>query len=144
MSEIASALGRGAEASKYAAQFDSMTAAFYSTCKSCNVWASCCGARLENSSQTSSIMALALNLAAPPLSQTGGPIPADMVEAVARNLVKRIGQAGNHTTSGIVGLTFVFDVLVAHGNGEVALAMLTKDDQPSFGYMISQGAVRLE
>ena len=143
MSEIATALGRDDEAAKYAAQFDSMTAAYYSTCKSCTVWASCCGAKLENSSQTASIMALALNLAAPPLSTTRGPIPAGMVEAVAGSLVESIARAGNHTSSGIVGSTFVFDVLVAHGHGAVAIEMLLKDDQPSFGYMISQGATTL-
>ena len=144
MSEIATALGRHEEAERYAAQFDSMTAAFYLTCKSCAVWASCCGATLGNhTSQTASIMALALHMAAPPLTKTGGPIPANLIGAVASNLVKAIGAAGNHTTSGIIGATFVFDVLIHFGFGDVALAMLLKDDQPSFGYMISQGATTL-
>lgn len=88
-------------------------------------------------------MALALNLAAPPLSKTGGPVPTNKVGAVVANLVEAIRAAGNHTTSGIIGATFVFDVLVAHGHGTVALDMLLKDDQPSFGYMISQGATTL-
>jgi alpha-L-rhamnosidase len=144
LSEIAMALGRSDEAVKYAVQFDSMTAAYYGTCKSCAVWASCCGAELGNhTSQTASIMALALNMAAPPLSKTGGPIPAHLVQAVAANLVKAINSASNHTTSGIIGATFVFDVLVAHNYGALALDMLLKDDQPSFGYMISQGATTL-
>ena len=140
MSEIATALGKSDEAEKYAAQFDSMSAALYDTCKSCDVWASCCGAELQNSSQTASIMALKLNLAAPPLSKTGGPIPASLVGAVASSLAQRIRLAGNHTTSGIIGATHVFDVLVAHGHGATALSMLLKDDFPSFGYMLAQGA----
>jgi alpha-L-rhamnosidase len=34
----------------------------------------------------------------------------------------------------------VFDVLKAYGQDDVAVAMVTRDDLPSFGYMISQGA----
>ena len=61
MSEIATELGRSAEAAKYAQQFDQSTSAFYGACASCALWASCCGAELENATQTSLVMALALN-----------------------------------------------------------------------------------
>lgn len=148
MSEIATALGRSAEAQKYAGLFDSMSQAYFDVCESCAMFGSCCkldgsGPETNKTSQTAYIMALALNMAAPPLSQKGGPIPAAKVPAVAANLVVSISAHGNHTTSGIIGATFVFDVLVANGYGDVALEMLLKDDQPSFGYMIAQGATTL-
>ena len=56
LSEIATALGRNAEAEQYAEQFDSMTSAFYATCTSCKVWASCCGPELENHSECSGLV----------------------------------------------------------------------------------------
>ena len=145
MSEIATALGRSAEAAKYAGLFDTMSAAFFDSCESCDMWASCCepSRHANKTSQTSFIMLLALNLAAPPLSKTRGPVPAALVPAVAANLVANLANHTNHTTSGIVGETFVFDILVAHGYGDVALSMLLRDDAPSVGYMISQGATTL-
>lgn len=137
MSEIATALGRSAEAEKYAEQFDSMSQAYYNVCQSCHIFASCCklggtAPETNKTTQTVYIMALALNMGAPPLSKTGGPVPAAEVSAVAANLVMNINSNNNHTTSGIVGETFVFDVLVAHGYGEMALEMLLRDDQPRY------------
>lgn len=42
----------------------------------------------------------------------------------------------NHTTSGILGLRALFEVLPRLGFADVALAMLLRDDYPSFGYQI--------
>ena len=54
-----------------------------------------------------------------------------------------IAGAGNHTSPGCGGPRLLLDGEVAHGQGVVASEMLRKDDQPSFGYMISQGATTL-
>jgi hypothetical protein len=95
-------------------------------------------------SQTSLIMPLALNLAAPPLARGKGPVHAGAeLDAAQRGLVGLIEQAENHTDSGIIGATFVFDVLNAAGRGDVTLAMLLNDSFPSFGHMIDQGGTTL-
>jgi len=130
MSQLATALDLGSEAVLYASRFDTMSGLLWSTFA--NV-----------TSQTSLVMQLALNLAAPPLAKSSGPVPTGDVPAVAARLVAAIRATGNHTTSGIIGATFVFDVLAATGHGGVALDMLMRDDFPSFGYMVSQGATTL-
>ena len=95
-------------------------------------------------SQTSLIMPLALNLAAPPLARGKGPVHAGAeLDAAQRGLVAMIERAENHTDSGIIGATFVFDVLNAAGRGDVTLAMLLNDSYPSFGHMIDQGGTTL-
>lgn len=131
MSRAATAIALPAEALLYAARYDAMSALLRQ--------------QFANSSlsQTSLVMQLALSLAAPPLANSSGPVAPGDVAAVAARLVDSIRAVGNHTTSGIIGATFVFDVLAATGHGGVALDMLERDDFPSFGYMVSQGATTL-
>ena len=109
----------------YAAAYDSMSSLYW------NSFA-------NQTSQTSLIMQLALSLAAPPLAKSEGPVPAKDRPRVSDTLVRTIRAAANHTSSGIIGATFVFDVLAATGHGDVILDMLMRDDFPSFGYWISQ------
>lgn len=47
---------------------------------------------------------------------------------------------GMHTTSGILGIKAMLEVLTNEGRTDVALAMLQQDSYPSFGYMLKGGA----
>jgi hypothetical protein len=95
-------------------------------------------------SQTSLVMPLALNLAAPALARNSGPVHAGAeLAATQATLIANIQGKGNHTDSGIIGATFVFDVLNAAGRGDVVLAMLLNDSFPSYGHMIAEGATTL-
>ncbi len=80
-------------------------------------------------SQTANIMAL-----------YAGAVPPALVPTVAASLVQDIVAARRgHTSCGIVGATFFFDVLTEIAErGDVALDVLLKDDFPSYGYMINQ------
>eukprot|EP00054_Salpingoeca_dolichothecata_P025500 m.179111 g.179111 ORF g.179111 m.179111 type:complete len:1109 (+) comp25377_c0_seq1:111-3437(+) len=84
-------------------------------------------------SQTSNIMALTLP----------GVVPANLADTVAQSLVTDILQHENHTSSGIIGCTFVFDLLTQLGQQELAFKMLLRDDFPSFGKMIADNATTL-
>jgi hypothetical protein len=44
-----------------------------------------------------------------------------------------------HTTSGILGIKYVLEVLADEGRGDVALAMLLQTDYPSYGFMVKGG-----
>jgi hypothetical protein len=47
--------------------------------------------------------------------------------------------AGNATSSGLVGASFVLQALVLAGRGDIALAMALREEEPSWGHMVKQG-----
>lgn len=57
-----------------------------------------------------------------------------VVEFLLRDIMSK---HQNHTSSGILGLRALFEALPQLGFADVALAMLLRDDYPSFGYHIS-------
>lgn len=116
-------LGLPEDSSLWAAKFNASASAFHRRWYNSTEKGYCLG------SQTANVMALYL-----------GAVPPSLVSTVVNSLVTDIRRNNNHTTSGIVGETFVFDVLVQYGYGDVALALLLRDDFPSFGYMASKGA----
>eukprot|EP00665_Eupelagonemidae_sp_cell47_P006968 gene6968-3343_t len=129
MALFAAVLGRGADAARWRARHAAALKAYHA-----RWWnASAHGGGGGYRSQTADVLALRLGAVPPPLRT-----------AVVAGLVDDIVRArGNHTSSGIVGATHVFDVLTEAGRGDVGLAMLLRDDFPSYGYMLSQGATAL-
>ena len=79
--------------------------------------------------------ALALTLGLPPTS-------ADFA-LVERNLLADIASHNNHLDTGIVGTRYLPYVLSELGHADIALAIITQRDFPSWGYMIEQGATTL-
>ena len=49
----------------------------------------------------------------------------------------------SHLTTGIIGTKYIFDVITAFGNSDLAYDILTRTDFPSYGYMIKNGATTL-
>ena len=78
--------------------------------------------------QTEQLLPLLLGLA--PDSTAATAVLASLVSDIA--VTHR-----NHTTTGIVGLRALFEVLPALGYADVALATLLRTDYPSFGYSLS-------
>jgi hypothetical protein len=78
---------------------------------------------------------LALALGAPPDEATAA--------LVAKNLAEDVMSFGNKTTTGVVGIAFLFPMLDKYGYGDVGLATLLNDDYPSLGHMAHQNMTTL-
>ena len=87
----------------------------------------------ESQTQGSSVFPLAFGL-----------VPDAHREAVAANLVGEIqGKNAGHASVGLVGMQWFLQVLTDAGRSDVAYAVATRTDRPSWGYMISRGATTL-
>lgn len=73
---------------------------------------------------------MALALGAPPDTATA--------KKVAKSLVDDVTGFGNRTTTGVVGIAWLFPALDEYGYGEEALAVLLNDAYPSIGHMAHQ------
>lgn len=123
--EVANATGRAADASTYLARGQSARQALNQ-----HLYAS---GRYAGGYQCDQALALALGLP---------PTPADAT-LVSGNLLADIASKGNHLDTGIVGTRYLPYVLSTLGRADVALAITTQRDFPSWGFMIEQGATTL-
>ena len=141
MSEIATAIGKPYVASTlisqhakgqaaYHARFYNATVGGYSPCSSANP---VCHGTSYAGSQTSNSMALALG--APPDQTTAA--------KVAKHIADDVIAFGNKTTSGVVGMAWLFPMLDKYGYSDVALAILLNDAYPSLGHMAHQNMTTL-
>lgn len=92
-----------------------------------------CHGTSRNGSQASNSLGLALG--APPDKATA--------ERIAKNLRDDVVAFGNKTTTGVVGIAFLFPMLDKYGYGDVGLATLLNDDYPSLGHMAHQNMTTL-
>ncbi len=88
--------------------------------------------RYSNGSQTSNGMALYMELAEEAYR-----------EKVLNMLIKDIRVRGDHTTAGDVGHPYVLAALAKYGRPDVISDMLEKEDHPSYGYQVKNGATAL-
>eukprot|EP01116_Phalansterium_solitarium_P001032 TRINITY_DN10838_c0_g1_i1.p1 TRINITY_DN10838_c0_g1~~TRINITY_DN10838_c0_g1_i1.p1 ORF type:complete len:918 (+),score=221.32 TRINITY_DN10838_c0_g1_i1:46-2799(+) len=125
-SEFAGLLGQEDDVRKYSAIADEIAMAFNS-------------AFLNRTSGVYSIgtqcdQAFALYMGLAPQKQTA---------QVFQALVNSITAANNHVTVGIQGLKYMLQVLSDFDRADLALAMMSQSDYPSFGYMLAQNATSL-
>ena len=74
-----------------------------------------------------------------------GIVPEHLRQGVIKVAVDDIVHAHDmHTTSGIIGIKAMLEVLTDAGRSDVALAMLQQDSYPSLGYMLKGGAAGYE
>jgi alpha-L-rhamnosidase len=85
-----------------------------------------------SNSQTCYILALKFRLVPKPLQRT-----------VAGRLSEDIRRRGTALTTGIVGTQFSLDVLADAGYNDLVYDLLLKTDNPSWGYMIENGATTM-
>ncbi|GAA3725762.1 alpha-L-rhamnosidase [Spinactinospora alkalitolerans] len=83
--------------------------------------------------QTSNILPLAFGL-----------VPEKHVDEVADNLVADIRDRGNRLDTGVVGTRYLLPVLTHHGEIDVAYAVATQTEEPSWGYWIELGRTSLQ
>ncbi len=85
------------------------------------------------SSQTSNLLPLYLDM-----------VPADSVDDVVQTLLQDVVHTrSNHVNTGVVGVKYLFDVLVKCGYQETAYKLATQTTFPSWGYQIREGATTL-
>jgi alpha-L-rhamnosidase len=87
----------------------------------------------DNGSQTSCVLPLAFGL-----------VPQDEESRVFERLVLKItNETHNHIGTGLIGGQFLNRVLTERGRADLAYAMASQRDYPSWGYMISKGATTI-
>lgn len=77
------------------------------------------------------------------LSLATGIFTQEEYPAAYQELINRIKQKHDHVFCGMVGLRFIFHVLLENGDGDLAYKMITRPDAPSYGNMIVRGATAL-
>jgi alpha-L-rhamnosidase len=84
----------------------------------------------DNGTQTACVLPLAFGL-----------VPDGEVSRVVQRLVEQIeGPAHGHLATGLVGGQFLQRTLAANGAADLAVAIATRRDYPSLGYMAERGA----
>lgn len=68
---------------------------------------------------------------------------ADEIPAAAAHLAKMIEENGFHTTCGIIGVKYSFDVLSKYGYAETVYKMVTNPSAPSYAHWINLGMTTL-
>lgn len=160
MAEIATAIGKTADAARYTARYAANQKAYHTQFHNGNAESDvdgfpktrCC---YDSGSQTSNVMALHLNVApsAAITEKTVAMLVASIYDhaAVAPNSSSSGGNvaapdpfgAGPHVDVGITGTTYIFEVLHAHAHDAVAFELLNVTTYPSLGRMITQEATTL-
>ncbi|MCF0172962.1 MAG: family 78 glycoside hydrolase catalytic domain [Bacteroidales bacterium] len=67
-------------------------------------------------------------------------VPEDREAKVVEALVSNIHERDDHLDTGFFGIRYLFEVLVKHGQLELAYKIINQRTQPSFGWWIDQGA----
>jgi alpha-L-rhamnosidase len=122
MSQMAHALGREDEESRYAGLYDRIRAAFQKE------WIKDDGT-VGTGTQTSYVLALQMKL-----------VPESLAPAAADKLVRDIEAHQWHLTTGFLGTPHLLFALADNGHADVAYRLLLNETYPSWGYMLSKGA----
>jgi alpha-L-rhamnosidase len=125
MSQMASALGKSAEAGEYQELFEKIRAAFIAKFVKDD-------GTVGNGSQTCDLLALHMGL-----------LPENLRHTVTDRLVRDIESRDWHLSTGFVGTAFLMPALSANGKNDVAYRLLLNDTYPSWGYMIRKGATTI-
>lgn len=70
-------------------------------------------------------------------------VPAEELPRVLAHLHQQIAENDGHLDTGILGTPLLLEMLVQHGGGDIAYAMLAKTTYPGFGFMLASGATTL-
>jgi hypothetical protein len=116
-----------ASAAKYAAMYAQVKTAFHAQ------WYDAANGWYADGGQTAQVLALQLDRRAPLMMSA-----AEKAAVLSRLVHNVVALHGNRSTSGIQGFRYVCDVLSENGRGDVAFALLTQTEYPSFGYQILQ------
>ena len=125
MAQIATALGKTADATKYHALFQEIRSAFQAKFVAPD-------GKIGSGSQTGYLMALRFNL----LDETQRAKAADL-------LVKDIEAHNGHLSTGFLGVNLLLPTLTDIGRSDVAYRLIQNTTYPSWGYSVAQGATTI-
>ena len=125
MSQMASAIGKDAEAQRYADLFDGVRKAFEKQFIREN-------GETGNGSQTCYALALHMNL-----------VPDALKPNLMDRLLHDLEARDWHLSTGFLGTPYLLAVLVNNGRADVAYRLLLNETYPSWGYMIAKGATTI-
>jgi alpha-L-rhamnosidase len=122
--EIAARLGRDADATRYEARAQEIRAAYLTAFVADD-------GEIRDATQTAYAQAIGFGL----LTGEAAGRAADRLRAMI--------EATGHITTGIHGVDHVLPVLCNHGHADLALALLLRDEMPSWLYMVERGATTI-
>jgi len=125
MAEIATALGKEADAAAYHDLFARLKAAFIAEYVTPH-------GRLVGDSQTAYVLALHFDL-----------LPDALRPAAAGYLAQRIHERTDHLSTGFLGTPYLLAALAENGHLDLAYKLLLNEDFPSWGYPIKHGATTM-
>lgn len=126
MTRIAKLLGRSKDAAKYEALATKTASAFNR-----RFWDDADG-WYDRGSQTANAMPLALGI-----------VPVGRRTQVLAHVVADIRSHNDHVTAGEIGYPYLLRALAAGGRDDVILAMMLRNDPPSYGSQLEAGATSL-
>ena len=88
--------------------------------------------RLTSNTQTAYSLALAFDL-----------FPENMRDKAVERLIKNINDYQGHITTGIVGTSYISNVLTRYGKTDIAYEMLLKETNPGWLYQVKKGATTI-
>ncbi|MEH1168718.1 family 78 glycoside hydrolase catalytic domain [Micromonospora sp. CPCC 205539] len=125
LGELAAAIGRDADATRYAALSKAITQAFV------NAYVATDGT-VQGDSQTGYVLAIGMGLLTDPLRARA-----------ADRLVANVQRHDWHLSTGFLGTPDLLPALTATGHLDVAYRLLLNDTYPSWGYEIARGATTI-
>ncbi|MEK8103963.1 alpha-L-rhamnosidase C-terminal domain-containing protein [Micromonospora sp. M12] len=125
LGELAAAIGRDADATRYAALSRAITQAFVTTYVAAD-------GTVQGDSQTGYVLAIGMGLLTDPLRARA-----------ADRLVANVQRHGWHLSTGFLGTPDLLPALTATGHLDVAYRLLLNDTYPSWGYEIAKGATTI-
>ncbi|MEW1588325.1 family 78 glycoside hydrolase catalytic domain, partial [Micromonospora vinacea] len=125
LGELAAAIGRDADATRYAALSRAITQAFVTTYVAAD-------GTVQGDSQTGYVLAIGMGLLTDPLRARA-----------ADRLVANVQRHDWHLSTGFLGTPDLLPALTATGHLDVAYRLLLNDTYPSWGYEIGKGATTI-
>jgi len=125
MAEMAVALGKVDDATKYNKQFQDIRAHFQKTFVKPD-------GKIESELQTAYCMALSFDL-----------LTAAQREQAEAHLIERIKKDNYHLSSGFLGIPILLPTLTDMGRSDIAYRIIQNTTFPSWGYSIEQGATTI-
>ncbi|KAB2340198.1 family 78 glycoside hydrolase catalytic domain [Actinomadura rudentiformis] len=126
MAEMAQAVGRGDEAKEYADLYQAVRRSFT------DAYVAQDGTVLGNS-QAGYALALGMGLVTDPTRK----------QKAGQKYVAKLAQADNHLRTGFIGTPWLLPALTNIGRADLAYTLLLKEDYPSWGYEIRNGATTI-
>ena len=125
MAQMAAAIGDEDAAADYAAQFETIKAAYQAAFISAD-------GTVTGGSQTAYAISIGMGL-----------VPENLVAKAGAKLADRVAAKGGHLSTGFLGTPYLLPALTQSGQNDVAYSLMMSKTFPSWGYEVSMGATTM-